>query len=273
MIDDINYAVRTLSTSCFSSSLLLSTNNYVFQLLCHMYATNYPTITQASISPWHYTASLMQHKENSNTRTAAKLDPRHQIASFLRSDFQYSKPNKAIFQLSKDWSKSPEGCQHGTVFPSWLLLYHLWTLHSRLSVQFSAVQVGVLVQKSPYVLHPISEKFPQWCFGPISSVCLSNDAPLLSLQGNLPNASPFHASLLQTVIPLQTILKRFFLPLFSTYAPPPPPPPPSSLPPTLQMATQEASSYAKEEDSVQNISPLMFQKFKNNLRANICGKQ
>ena len=87
MIDDINYAVRTLSTSCFSSSLLLSTNNYVFQLLCHMYATNYPTITQASLSPWHYTASLMQHKENSHTRTAVKLDPRHQIDGFLRSDF------------------------------------------------------------------------------------------------------------------------------------------------------------------------------------------
>ena len=87
MIDDINYAVRMLSTSCFSSSLLLSTNNYVFQLLCHMYATNYPTITQASLSPWHYTASLMQHKENSHTRTAVKLDPRHQIDGFLRSDF------------------------------------------------------------------------------------------------------------------------------------------------------------------------------------------
>ena len=270
MIDDINYAVRTLSTSCFSSSLLLSTNNYVFQLLCHMYATSYPTITQASLSPWHYTASLMQHKENSHTTTAAKLDPRHQIAGFLRSDFQYSKPNKAIFQLSKDWSKSPEGCQHGTQSSQAGCCCTIFGLFV-LDCQFGSVQDGILVQKSPHVLHPISQKFPQWCFWHISNDCLSNDAPLLSFQGNLSNASPFHTSLLQTVIPLQTILKQFFLPLFSTYTPPPPPP--SSLPPTLQMATQEASSYAKEEDSIKNISPLMFQNFKYNLRANVCGKQ
>ena len=213
MIDDINYAVRTLSTSCFSSSLLLSTNNYVFQLLCHMYATSYPTITQASLSPWHYTASLMQHKENSHTTTAAKLDPRHQIAGFLRSDFQYSKPNKAIFQLSKDWSKSPEGCQHGTQSSQAGCCCTIFGLFV-LDCQFGSVQDGILVQKSPHVLHPISQKFPQWCFWHISNDCLSNDAPLLSFQGNLSNAFPFPHLSPPDCHPIANNLKTVFPPSF-----------------------------------------------------------
>ena len=231
MTDDINYAVRTLSTSCFSSSLLLSTNNYVFQLLCHMYTTNDPTITQASLFPWHYTASLTQHKENSHTRIAAKLDPRHQIAGFLRSDFQYSKPNKATFQLSKDLSKSPERFQHGTVFPSWLLLYHLWTLHSRLSVQFSSVQFKMVswLQKAHMCSIPSLRSFPNDVFDTFPmfiSLMMPLSCPFKETCLMLPLSTP----LLQTVIPLQTILKQFFLPLFSTYTPQPPPPPPCPQP-------------------------------------------
>ena len=53
-------------------------------------------------------------------------------------------------------------------------------------------------QKSPYALHPVSQKFPQLCLWNSSSVRLTDDGPLSSFQERSPSASSFHASLLQT---------------------------------------------------------------------------
>ena len=53
--------------------------------------------------------------------------------------------------------------------------------------------------KSPYALHPLSQKFPQRCLWYASNVRLSDDDPFSSFQGRSFSASSFHASLLQAI--------------------------------------------------------------------------
>ena len=54
-------------------------------------------------------------------------------------------------------------------------------------------------QKSPFVLHPTSQKFPHCCLWNGFSVHLVDDGPLLSFQGRSCNISSFHARLLQAI--------------------------------------------------------------------------
>ena len=64
----------------------------------------------------------------------------------------------------------------------------------------SSVQDGMYaLRKSPYVLHPISQKFPQHCLWNSFDVHLIDDVPLSSFRGKLSSASSFNASLLQAV--------------------------------------------------------------------------
>ena len=64
------------------------------------------------------------------------------------------------------------------------------------SVQFSS-RWYVCAWKSPYALHPVSQKFPQRCLSNGSNVRLIDDAALSSFQGISSGASSFHASLLR----------------------------------------------------------------------------
>ena len=54
-------------------------------------------------------------------------------------------------------------------------------------------------RKSPYALHPVSQKFPQRCLWNGSSVRLIDDGPLSSFQGRSSSASSFKAFLLQAI--------------------------------------------------------------------------
>ena len=53
------------------------------------------------------------------------------------------------------------------------------------------------VRKSPYALHPVSQKFPERCLWNGSTVRLTDDDPLSSFQGRSSSASSFNASFLQ----------------------------------------------------------------------------
>ena len=64
---------------------------------------------------------------------------------------------------------------------------------SKKKVQFSS-RWYLCAQKSPYALHPVSQKFPQ-----SSNVRLIDDGPLSSFQGRSSSASAFIASLLQAI--------------------------------------------------------------------------
>ena len=66
------------------------------------------------------------------------------------------------------------------------------------SVQFSS-SCYLCARKSPYALHPVSQKFPQCCFWHGSNVRLTDDGPHSSFQGRSSSASSFHASLLQAI--------------------------------------------------------------------------
>ena len=65
-------------------------------------------------------------------------------------------------------------------------------------VQFSS-RWYLCARKSPYALHPVSQKFPQRRIWNGSSVRLIDDGPLSSFQGRSSSASSFHASLLQAI--------------------------------------------------------------------------
>ena len=69
------------------------------------------------------------------------------------------------------------------------------------SVQFISFSSRwyLCARKSPYALHPVSQKFPQRCLWNGSSVRLIDDGPLSSFQGRSSSASSFHASLLQAI--------------------------------------------------------------------------
>jgi len=54
-------------------------------------------------------------------------------------------------------------------------------------------------RKSPYALHPISQKFSQCCLSNSSNVRLIDDDPLSSFQGRSSSASSFNTSLLQAI--------------------------------------------------------------------------
>ena len=65
---------------------------------------------------------------------------------------------------------------------------------------FSSVQDGICVlKKKHYALHPISQKFPQRCLWNGSNVRLIDEGPLSSFQGRSTSVSSFHASLLQVI--------------------------------------------------------------------------
>ena len=70
-------------------------------------------------------------------------------------------------------------------------------------VQFSLVQFTwrwyLCARKSPYALHPVSQKFPQRCLWNDLSVRLSDDGPVSSFQGRSSSGFSFHASLLQAI--------------------------------------------------------------------------
>ena len=69
-----------------------------------------------------------------------------------------------------------------------------WCYHS---VQFSS-RWYLRAWKSPYALHPVSQKFPQRCLWNGSNVRPTDDGPLWSFRGRSSSAS-FHASLLQAI--------------------------------------------------------------------------
>ena len=54
-------------------------------------------------------------------------------------------------------------------------------------------------RKSPYALHPVSQKFLQCCIWNSSSVRLIDDGTLSSFQGRSSSVSSLHASLLQAI--------------------------------------------------------------------------
>ena len=66
------------------------------------------------------------------------------------------------------------------------------------SVQFSP-RWYLCARKSPYALHPVSQKFPQRCLWNSSNVRLTDDGPFSSFQGRSSSASSFNASLIQAI--------------------------------------------------------------------------
>ena len=66
------------------------------------------------------------------------------------------------------------------------------------SLQFSS-RWYLHAPKNPYVLHLVSQLFPQHCLWNSSNVLLIDDGPLSSFQGRLSSASSFHTSLLQVI--------------------------------------------------------------------------
>ena len=67
------------------------------------------------------------------------------------------------------------------------------------TVQFSS-RWYLCTRKSPYAIHPVTQKFPQRCHSNGSNVRLIDDGPLSSSQGSRSSsASSFHASLLRAI--------------------------------------------------------------------------
>ena len=73
-----------------------------------------------------------------------------------------------------------------------------WTQYSLYAVQFGS-RWYLCARKSPYALHPVSQKFPQRCLSNGSIVRLIDDDPLSSFQGRSSSSSSFNASLLQAI--------------------------------------------------------------------------
>ena len=80
-------------------------------------------------------------------------------------------------------------------------IYLLWCYSQILIVRISSVKVVVSVrsEKPIYILHHISQKFPQRCLWNGSNVHLIDNGPLASFQGRSSSAYSFHASLLQAI--------------------------------------------------------------------------
>ena len=104
------------------------------------------------------------------------------------------------------WSSCTALCQLKYPLPfSGSVFWHFATMNNteQAAVQFSSVQFSsrwyLCTWKSPYVLHPVSEKFPQSRLWDRYNVWLIDDGPLQSFQGRLSSASSFHTSLLQAV--------------------------------------------------------------------------
>ena len=70
--------------------------------------------------------------------------------------------------------------------------------HPEVTVQLSS-RWYLGTWKSPGVLHPVSEKFPQHCFWNSLTVLLIDGGSFLPFAGRLLSASFFHASLLQAI--------------------------------------------------------------------------
>ena len=73
----------------------------------------------------------------------------------------------------------------------------VWLCPSQL-VKFSS-RWYLCARKSPYALHPVSQKFPQCRLSNGSNVCLIDDSPLSSFVERPSSTSSFHASLLQVI--------------------------------------------------------------------------
>ena len=122
-----------------------------------------------------------------------------------------------ILQLSDELSSFSKNCcqgcilagtgneQQGTHFLVLQLLSRMYSRRNRKlttgSVQFSSVHFKMVSMRlgCPYVLHPISQEFPQCCPSKSSNVGLIDDGPFSSSQGRLLSASSFYASLLQSI--------------------------------------------------------------------------
>ena len=74
--------------------------------------------------------------------------------------------------------------EHCLVFPEFSSFSSRWHLCAR---------------KSPYALHPVSQKFPQLCLWNDSNVRLTDEVPLSSFQRRSSSTSSLHASLLQAI--------------------------------------------------------------------------
>ena len=70
--------------------------------------------------------------------------------------------------------------------------------NSSILLQFSS-RWYVCARKSPYALHPVSQKFPQSCLSNGSNVRVIDDGPLSSFQRRSSSASSVYASLLQAI--------------------------------------------------------------------------
>ena len=85
----------------------------------------------------------------------------------------------------------------------------VWLLHSWCYVKLLPSRRTFCVQsssrwylsarKSPYALHPVSQKFPHRCLWNGSNVRLIDDGPLSSFQGRSSSVSSFNTSLLQAI--------------------------------------------------------------------------
>ena len=78
-------------------------------------------------------------------------------------------------------------------------IYYAWQKILTNSVQLSS-RCYICTRKSPYALHPVSQKFSQRGLWSGSNVRLIDDGPLSSFQGRSSSTnSSFHASLLQAI--------------------------------------------------------------------------
>ena len=82
-------------------------------------------------------------------------------------------------------------------------IQHHWSTSTSLISSLSSVQFKMVsnlcTRKSPYALHPVSQKFPQRCLWNGSNVRLTDDGPLSSSEGRSSGASSLNASLLQVI--------------------------------------------------------------------------
>ena len=84
------------------------------------------------------------------------------------------------------------------IFQSGLWMWRRSKRRRQDAAQFSS-RWNQCAQKSPYALHPVSQKFPERRLWNGSSVRLIDDGLLSSIQGRSSCASSFNASLLQAV--------------------------------------------------------------------------
>ena len=114
-------------------------------------------------------------------------------------------------------------------------------LHSRHSQMFSS-RWYLWAWKNPYALQAVTQRFPQCCLWNGSSVLLIDDGPLLLFQGQLSNASSFHAPLLQAIDGVMSLVLCLLL---------------------VSQALQHFRSYKKQATCVQHCADSELQTFQS----------